>query len=632
MIHDVRSSAHDREGQVMEGIEGAPAMAPEQPNDSPERDKDALRVQAAAVSAQQAALIEDEIRIRRREKSVEEQETQLATHLDERHRKLVDLRDQIGRARTDLLADREANSRDMSKLARQVCIERSGASDALKYAALQRRRLWRLRLQLRKRLHRHWQAYQNEKAEYTSALAQDRHQLEHDRNCVRSERDLLAQMRKRLTGETELSRRQIEDAWRSYRQELERQSALGLSKRREIEAARTDVIERQQQLSAETGRWDLRRERLQMEVVGLETRVQNARLRLLELRPNSVIKMPDLESAPRVANHSARRPRPSVDGGRLVTVEQLTGDVVDQRAHLVEQWQQLLHAQSAFEEERQQSLSDLETMAAALEAQRQEACAVRERLARDAEESRRASEKMLAEHADWKCHRAASECEEHAARAEWQFRIDQVTDQLTRLHECLESSSARQSRRWQCVCQSLDGASRLRQSYVRLRRQCVARSQGIVRQEKEVAARALAIEQYWQECTSQASDAVAAEKRLESIRQQWMRALQEGFTRVSAERREFECLATAVNERAAIIDRQVEAMAGLDGDVSLREQALQQGLLEFRARQSERDRDYLTIKAHRDALAEENASLRQELEHIAAQLLDDERPHLRIAA
>src|SRR5262249_23590484 len=154
-----------------------------------------------------------------------------------------------------------------------------------------------------------------------------------------------------------------------------------------------------------------------------------------------------------------------VDGSRLVELSQMTGDLADQRAQLVEQWRQLLQARSAFEEERQQSLSDLETLASALEAQRMESRAVAERLAREAKVSGQCRQRILAEEAEWKSRQAASECQAHAARAEWQFRIDQVTYQLARLEELLQSSSERHARRWQCVRRSLYGASRLRQSY-----------------------------------------------------------------------------------------------------------------------------------------------------------------------
>jgi hypothetical protein len=612
----------------MEDTKGLPGMAPERPNDSLKREKDALRIQAAAVSAQQAALLEDEIRIRRREKSVQEQETQLAAHLDERHRKLIDLRDQIGRTRTDFEADREAKCRHMTDLAQQLAVEQAAATEAQQYARLERRRLRRLRVRLHKRLHKHWLACQREKAGQLREIERERERLDHDRTCVRGERDLLSQMRKRLTGEAELSRRQIEDAWRSYRQELERQRALRTRERQEIDTARQDVSEREQQLAAETGRWELRRERLRMEVLGLETRIQNARLKLLVLSsPAGDVKALAPEPVVPAASHSD-----TVDGNHLVALGHMTGDIADQRAHLVEQWQRLLQARSEFEEERQQSLTDLETLAAALDAQRLESRAVSERLDRESQASRQCRQQILGEQAEWKSRQAALECEAHAARAEWQFRIDQVTDQLARLEECQQSSTERQSRRWEYVQKSLDGASRLRQSYVRLRRQWVSRSQKIVRQERQVAERALAVEQYWHQCTSQASDAVATEKRLENLRRQWARSLEEASTKLAAERQEFECLVAAVNERALVIDRLVQGMAALDGEVSARERALQQQVLDFNGRQSKRDRDRLIIKTHRLGLEQENARLRQELENVAAQLLEDEPPHFQIAA
>src|SRR5262249_35337469 len=165
------------------------------------------------------------------------------------------------------------------------------------------------------------------------------------------------QMRKRLTGEIELSRRQIEDAWHSHRQERQRQSALCARERQEIEIARRDVSQRQEQLASETGGWELRRQRLQMEVLGLETRIPNARLRLIELSTrDSADKASEGAPTAPATVHSDARIQPALDDAGVVALGQMAGDITDQRAHLVEQWQRLLQTRSAFEEERQQSL------------------------------------------------------------------------------------------------------------------------------------------------------------------------------------------------------------------------------------------------------------------------------------
>ena len=59
-----------------------------------EPETEALRIQAAAVAAQQASLMEEEIRLQHRRVALEQQEQQLATHLEEKRRRLISLRDE----------------------------------------------------------------------------------------------------------------------------------------------------------------------------------------------------------------------------------------------------------------------------------------------------------------------------------------------------------------------------------------------------------------------------------------------------------------------------------------------------------------------------------------------------------
>ena len=74
-----------------------------EPNSTPPDVLDALRIQAAAVAAQQAALTDEELRLQQRRGALEKQEAQLAVHLDERRRRLLALQNKIKAQRAELL-------------------------------------------------------------------------------------------------------------------------------------------------------------------------------------------------------------------------------------------------------------------------------------------------------------------------------------------------------------------------------------------------------------------------------------------------------------------------------------------------------------------------------------------------
>ena len=59
-----------------------------------EQATEALRIQAAAVAAQQMALLEREARLGRDRMALQQHEAQLASHLDEKRERLLELRDQ----------------------------------------------------------------------------------------------------------------------------------------------------------------------------------------------------------------------------------------------------------------------------------------------------------------------------------------------------------------------------------------------------------------------------------------------------------------------------------------------------------------------------------------------------------
>src|SRR5271166_4037049 len=86
----------------------APAAVPVEEALSPsalEGERDALRIQAAAVVAQQAALAEEENRLRHRSAAFDRQKEQLAAHLEQRRQHLLEMQAQMRQGRDALRAE-----------------------------------------------------------------------------------------------------------------------------------------------------------------------------------------------------------------------------------------------------------------------------------------------------------------------------------------------------------------------------------------------------------------------------------------------------------------------------------------------------------------------------------------------
>src|SRR5262249_15126839 len=123
-----------------------------------EREKDAVRIQAAAVAAQQAALTEEEARLHQCRIALEQQEKQLAAHLENQRCQLLRLRDETRQAEGELQAERQAHEQRARAAAAELAQARQELETSQNQCQAERRRLEGLRGKLKRRWHRHWAA------------------------------------------------------------------------------------------------------------------------------------------------------------------------------------------------------------------------------------------------------------------------------------------------------------------------------------------------------------------------------------------------------------------------------------------------------------------------------------------
>lgn len=300
-------------------------------------EKEALRIQAAAVVAQQAALAEAERRLARRAGALKRQQAQLAAHLEDKHRRLLAVRNQVREERAAVLAERahqEKHCRQQQAEFEQATAEIAAAWEEVR---TERARLIKLRKRLRQRLHRHWLGEREALRQRFIALQMHAREVERHSARLEMERTALLQTRLHVHSECTVVRKELEaertdfqreqDRWLHWRQDQERELA---ERRAAVEAQEALQTKRQRQLAAEADHGREARVRLEQEAEGLENRVRNLRRKLAEQATAGVAAGP-LLAAPRQRVILVGAQRRAV-----VELNELAGALADQRQHLRE--------------------------------------------------------------------------------------------------------------------------------------------------------------------------------------------------------------------------------------------------------------------------------------------------------
>src|SRR5436190_19556510 len=500
-----------------------------------------LRIQAAAIIAQQAALTEQEMRLRDREAALARQEVQVAAHLEDQRRQLLELQDQITTARAALRQKRAAHNALAEQQARALDQARAEVAELQSAAKADRHRLLTLRRRLRQRWHHQRLARQR------AVAAQDA-ELQRERERLSAERAALTAEVERFHGEAELGKRHLraewarlreaQQAWRAEQSEGEanrQQEVRDLARRAKAvmaaERRLTDVRAAQEQVIA-----DRQRERGQ-----LETRIVSARRKLLELQDEAL-------RSEQAAVHRVVPPSPVLGGvssspGRPVDPEQreavlaqrgavlarVADELADQRLHLAEQAERLVVTHQAWCADRAAAMQELEQLGSRLHEREQE-------LARRDDELRNEQAQLRAEAGVLAALRLRLEAQRgHAdvCAADRQAELDRlgsVQDSRERLLAQRESGLVHLYRLWgrrrrhevQRLRAEQGAYAQERAEWVAARTAWLQAAERLHEERAAVAARALALEQWQQKCPKpKAEPPATAAKRVERLRRQW---------------------------------------------------------------------------------------------------------------
>jgi pSer/pThr/pTyr-binding forkhead associated (FHA) protein len=608
--------------------DGIPVLEPA----SLDGERDALRVQAAAVAAQQAELMEEELKLIQKATALERQEKQLADHLEERRRRLDNVREKVRQERAAFRDEMAAAREDLEKSREGFAAEQSEIKTATLQAQLEQKRLVELRKRLKRRWRRNFAQHVADLASREKKLAAAEATAQSQAKSLDRERQKLTEAQQRFNGESWLARRRLSEEW----EKVARAQSEANENQREMEStinARARELDAQAaSLAQERGAMEDQRRRLERvvaeltrEAEGLEARIAHQRARLAEPAPGPAAILPTQEPIARQSTSLvvADRPWPA-------KLRQVAGSLADQRAHLAEQWQKLLEVQDGWQTERLAVLEQLVGLAEDHD-RRERVILADERAVRNQQldlgeqalEFRQVRARLEGWQALLTARSTAWEAERDHLRAESTARERLMTERTGHLEKIHQK---RTERRRQEIAQAraLHAQSeKSRHHYAALWRECLECRDKLAHKLRDLSARSLALERYRQSLVVRAEDPARASKRLTRLERREQARLEGESAELVAQRAELMAEAARLDERARALGRQ-------EDELTLRQEAWQSLLVEEQGKQAAAEDAYRRgrfdlqrLQAQRGLDEKQLAELREEVERMARLLIED---------
>jgi hypothetical protein len=600
-----------------------------------QREKDALRIQAAAVAAQQAALTEQEGKLQQRRLALERQEAQLSAHLEERRQKLVELQAQVREARMALRTERDEHEKRVAATTSELLATRRDIKAERDKLGEERRRLAELHRRLKRRHAAHWKVARAAVQSREDRLARERRKVEADRAA-------LNEARLRFNGEAELGRRQLHDGWDELRRAQKRWHDEHGRADADLRRRARELAEGERTLADEWQRWEETRRNLEAEAEGLESRVRNLRRKVQEQEQEAQRRGAAPPPAPVPAEAAPATPRPQPDleprqRERLAVLEALAGELADQRMHLLEQAARLARTQQEWRAEQVALLAGLDEAGRQLQL-REALLEPRDRVLAEAEADlvRRAeTAARLRTHLDgWQARLTAREVAWEAEResllADVRGREEAVRRQAALVVGLRRRWAQRRKKEVEAVRGELQRCTAARRQYGAVWEECHNRGAALEQQQRALAERALALEQYRLEVIGRAADSAAAEKRLERLRRRCAAPTAAARRNLDRERQALAAEARRLQELSQQLDGAAADLAGREGDWSRRLAAWEQGQAGAEAGRARLETEVKTLTAQRDRQERRAQALGDEVERLARLLMDDGPPTLPV--
>jgi pSer/pThr/pTyr-binding forkhead associated (FHA) protein len=547
-----------------------PAVKPE---DTPAEDyREALRIQAAAIAAQQIALEEEEARLLQRRSELQQQEEQLAAHLADKQRQVQLWSEYTQTERETLRKEKIDQEKRMAKLEEEILKAQQALSKDHEQLAQERQRITQVHQRLRQRWQKQWAAEKEKYQQQGKKLQAEALTLEERQHSLRAQEASLTQDVLRFNTERELGIRQLQEnrdaltkAQESWRRRRSQEFLALQAKQRTADEAQIKLRQARQLLVQEKDAWDKQLGTLQKELHGLNNRIVHQRLRIQERtdeiariaavlreRQAQVSELPRLATElvageseetlpecevvivaddPTLPDVTPESPAPAeIDAWqcRSAGLDRMASDLADQRVQLIEQYTRLAEIQEIWQQQRDQASAELEALAQRLLAEEQVLA-----------DRARQTAVVEATHQQRQHEIDAIREEIQLSRGQLKAReltIEQEHNQemlALRQHEALLQEQlvglASLRKNWNRRRQQEIGQLRSNRSVLedqqketqQMRLATFEKGQQIEEEKRILAEKALALEQYRQEVFFRANDP-AAQRRVERLRRRWL--------------------------------------------------------------------------------------------------------------
>jgi peptidoglycan hydrolase CwlO-like protein len=409
------------------------------------------------------------------------------------------------------------------------------------------------------------------------------------------------------------------------------------------------LVQVAQELQQNQSFWEHHFAVLEMEVDGLENRIRNQREKLQQrnrelaaVGPGSEALASPVSSAlvPAASAAVVIVPTPHagpMDGVISEGLRRVAGLVADQRWHLMEQWERLLAVQSAWEQDRETVLNEVETCTKQL-LQREQRVEERAEHLHLQEQILEARLKQLQQRQEslsqLRCSLEAWQARLKLQAAAWHSERDQVLGgvrvreqalaaQLVRAEQLYRKRSERlkefagQMRKARLRCDLV------RKQYVKLWKVCQQQQQALLVEQQNVSRQTLALERFRQECVTQSSNPAAAEKRMDRLQRNCNTLNAEAMRQVERERESLAAEITRLDERSrqmaemeANLIRRTDELAAQLGDLENQQIALKEA-------DARREMESQQAQSAQRLAEQQAQELREEVERLARMLLDE---------
>src|SRR5262245_39656468 len=311
-------------------------------------------------------------------------------------------------------------------------------------------------------------------------------------------------------------------------------------------------------------------------------------------------------------------------------LEALTAELSDQRLHLAEQFERLLRAQQLWQKERQKVVAKLERAVLHLQ-EREHILDARELALAPAEAMLR---QRREEAAQVRCHlegwrsrlgarETAWEGEREAMLADLMAREKLLQEQQAILAELRELWLKRRQQEAECLRKEQTRSRESFQHYTSLWGECFRRNSLLEQEQRALAEKTLALEQYRLECVGQAKNTAAAERRLERLRWRWAALSAAAERRLARDRQVLEGQLALLEERFAQLEEFADEVTRRELEISARRAEEDQNAAAARDAGARLQQSLHTLRAQRDLAQWQLGRLRAEVERMALTLLDD---------